>query len=604
VIPRTAQRLAATALACVLLAADGAAQVRPAPELASGWTHGPLVRTTTDMVAAANPLAAQAGAAILRAGGTAMDAAVAVQMVLNVVEPQSSGIGGGAFVVHWDARRQRVETYDGRETAPAAATPQLFLDARGAPLSFAAAQIGGRSVGTPGVLRALELAHRDHGRLPWRALFSPAIGIAERGFVVSPRLHTAIAGAQAPLAAHPAARALFLGPDGAAKPVGTLLANPELAATLRAVADGGADAFYQGAIARDVVEAVRSHPTNAGGLAMQDLEAYRAVKRPPVCGGYRGRTICGMGMPSSGTVTLLMALAMLERHDLAALGAGSAQAVHLVTEAYRLAYADRDRYMADSDFVDVPVAGLLDPAYLAQRAALIDGARSMGQPAPGQPPGCCKAGARADGVHAEAAGTSHVSIVDGWGNAVSMTTSIESAFGSHIVVRGFLLNNQLTDFSFAPARGEGAPVANRVEPRKRPRSSMTPLVVFDDRRELAAVLGSPGGAAIIAYVGKTLIGLLDWNLDAREAIHAGNFGAQASATTQLERGTPVAELAGELQARGHAVAVVDMNSGVQAITVLRARDGEARTWLSRLLAPRHELAGAADPRREGVAIGH
>ena len=593
------QVLAAGALA--IAATHAFAQLAPAPERPSGWTPKSLAFAPHDMVAAAHPLAVDAGVAMLAAGGSATDAAIAVQMVLTLVEPQSSGIGGGAFVVTFDARMREVSTYDGRETAPAGATAGLFLDAAGKPLPFAQAQVGGRSVGTPGALRALELAHREHGRLPWAALFEPAIRLAHEGFAMSPRLHVALADAQPALRSDPSAGPYFYQPDGSPKPVGTRLRNPELAATLRAVAEGGADAFYRGPIARDVAAAVRAPPTLPGTLDEADLAAYRAVKRAPLCGRYRDRTICGMGMPSSGTATMLMTLALVEPFDVRAMGASSEAAVHLVAEAQRLAYADRNRYMADADFVPVPVAGLLDPSYLAERRRAIDTARSMGVPAPGSPPGCCVGIALADGAAAEESGTSHVSIVDRDGNAVSMTTTIESAFGSHRMVRGFLLNNQLTDFSFAPVAADGAEVANRVEPGKRPRSSMTPVVVLDDRGNLDAVVGSPGGAAIIQYVTKWIVARYDWGLDAQVAIDLGNFGAQASAVTQLERGTPIASLEPALAARGHRVALADLNSGTHAIVARPGwRTGVA--WLD-ALAPRSGWEGAADPRREGVAAG-
>jgi gamma-glutamyltranspeptidase/glutathione hydrolase len=599
-----AARFAAHALSWLLVSFVALAQTAPPPELPSGWTEKSIVFTDRDMVVAANPLAVQAGVDILAAGGSAVDAAIAVQMVLNLVEPQSSGIGGGAFIVVWNAPAQRVETYDGRETAPAEATPALFLDPQGQPLGFTAAQIGGRSVGTPGVLRALELAHHEHGRLPWARLFERAIALSEGGFAISPRLYSALVGANAALRTHPVSGAYFYQPDGTAKPVGTILRNPEFAATLRAIAAGGADAFYHGPIAADIVATVRSHPTNPGLLSAADFTAYRAVKRDPVCGTYRGKRICGMGMPSSGTVTMLMTLAMIEGHDLRAMGPNSVDAVHLIAEAYRLAYADRNQYMADADFVSVPVAGMLDRSYLAERARLISMARSMGVPAAGRPPGCCAVAEHANGLHHDAAGTSHVSIVDATGNAVSMTTTIESGFGSHLMVRGFLLNNELTDFSFTPTGAGGAPVANRVEAGKRPRSSMTPVVVFDDRMRLEAVLGSPGGAAIIQYVTKTVVGLYDWNLDIQQAINLGNFGAQASATTQLERGSPVAALADPLRARGHTVAIVDLNSGLHGITFAGARDEGNRSGLWSILFPYQGWAGGADPRREGIPMGH
>jgi len=604
-MPRPDRRRRAVVVAALLTFAvastTASAQLVPAPERPSAWTPKSLAYAPHDMVAAAHPLAVEAGVATLARGGSAIDAAIATQMVLNLVEPQSSGIGGGAFVVAFDARTRNVATYDGRETAPDGATPDLFLDVAGKPMPFGEAQIGGRAVGTPGVLRALELAHRERGRLPWATLFEPAIRLAEEGFALSPRLHVALAAAKPALRGDPSAGAYFYLPDGSPKPVGTRLRNPELAATLKAVAAGGADAFYRDAIARDIVAAVRGHPTNPGTLAESDLASYRAMKRTPLCGRYRGRTICGMGMPSSGTATMLMTLALVEPFELRARGVASADSIHLIAEAQRLAYADRNRYMADDDFVPVPVAGMLDPAYLAERRQAIDATRSMGVPSPGTPPGCCRRIALADGVHADAGGTSHVAIVDDEGNAVSMTTTIESAFGSHRMVRGFLLNNQLTDFSFAPTSVDGAPVANRVEPGKRPRSSMTPVIVLDPLGNLDAVVGSPGGASIIQYVTKWVIGRYDWGLDAQAAIDLGNFGAQASATTQLEYGTALVSIEPALAARGHRVTLVDLNSGTHAIVARRAWVSGV-IWLD-ALAPRTGWEGGADPRREGTAAG-
>jgi len=573
----------------------------PPPELPSGWVDKEIVFSDYDMVAAANPLAVKAGVDTLNAGGSAVDAAIAVQMVLNLVEPQSSGIGGGAFLVAYDSRSGTVETYDGRETAPMAADGNLFMTPSG-PMGFSAAVIGGRSVGTPGVLRMLELAHKEKGRLPWARLFEPAIALCEQGFALSPRLFSAVSGANAALKIDPVTGPYFYQADGTPKPVGTIIRNPELAATLRAIASGGADAFYHGAIAGDIVAKVRSHPTHPGLLAASDLAAYQAKKRAPVCGPYRGRTICGMGMPSSGPTTVLMTLAMLEGFDLKATGPNTADSVHLITEAFRLAYADRDQFMADADFVNVPLAGLLDRHYLVQRAKLISPSKSMGVPPVGRPPGCCAATV-GEGLHHEPGGTSHLSIVDRDGNAVAMTTTIESAFGSYQMVRGFLLNNELTDFSFTPTTASGAPVANRVEPGKRPRSSMAPVLVFDGKMRLDAIVGSPGGSAIIQYVTKTLIGLYDWNLDIQQAINHGNFGAQATPTTQLEKGSSVKDLGPALAARGHTVSVVDINSGLHGITFNGVRDDGTLSWLWAILRPRTGWAGGADPRREGTAAG-
>ncbi len=594
-MPHAARVLLVALLACVPLV-----QAQVPPELPSGWTPKHIAFTDRDMVVAANPLAVAAGVEILGAGGSAVDAAIAVQMVLNLVEPQSSGIGGGAFLLTYDAGLRAVAMYDGRETAPAAATERLFLDADGKPMRFREAVIGGRSVGVPGLLRMLRLAHWENGRLPWAALFAPAIRLADDGFAVSPRLFAALQGADPALAGDPVTGPYFYNPDRTPKAVGTILRNPELAATLRTLATEGPDAFYTGAIARDIVAKVRSHPTNPGLLTLDDLASYEARKRTPLCDWYRHAwRICGAGMPSSGGAAVLMTLGILERFDIGELPPASAPAVHLVTEAYRLVYADRAAYMADADFVCVPVEGLLDKAYLHARATRIDPARSMGTPVAGTPRGC-------EGAHeampSREHGTSQISVVDRDGNAVSMTTTIESGFGSYQMVRGFLLNNELTDFSFAPRDAAGRPVANRVEPGKRPRSSMAPTIVFDRYRRLYAVLGSPGGSAIIQYVVKTLVGVLDWKLDIQSAIDLGNFGAQVSPETQLERGTPVEALAPALQALGHTVRITDINSGLHGIT--RRANPAADSPIMALFRPYRGWAGGADPRREGTVGGH
>jgi len=546
----------------------------------------PCAHAAEYMVAAANPLAARAGLQILRDGGSALDAAIAVQMALNVVEPQSSGIGGGAFLLHWDAAANAISAYDGRETAPAAARPDRFLRPDGAPMGLGEAIASGRSVGVPGVLRMLKLAHERHGILPWHELFQPAIRLAEEGFEVSPRLHRLIAAD--PLLRHnAAARAFFFLPDGRALPAGTRLKNPELAEVLRRIADEGPDAFYAGDIAREIVAAAAAPDRygRAGDLATGDLANYRAIERDAVCGGYRGHRICGMPPPSSGGVGVLAMLGILERFPLARLRAGSAEFVHLFAEAGRLAYADRDHYVGDPDFVGVPTAGLVDPAYLRERSKLIRRGRSMGHAAPGTPPGA-RAALGADAT-VQAGGTSHLSIVDADGNAVAMTTSIESAFGSRLFVRGFLLNNELTDFSFAPGE-PGRPAANRVEGGKRPRSAMAPTFVFargrDDRLLLAA--GSAGGPSIINYVAKLLVGVLDWKLGVQDAIAAPNVGSR-NGDTELEQGSAAEALAPALRALGHPVSVHAMVSGSQAI----------------LVAP-GGLQGGADPRREGVALGN
>jgi gamma-glutamyltranspeptidase/glutathione hydrolase len=570
------------------------------PELPSGWTAKQTQYGARDMAAAANPLAVDAGVAMLAKGGSAVDAAVAIQAMLTLVEPQSSGIGGGAFMLVWDPAARRLRAFDGRETAPAAATPDMFLGPDGKPLPFLKAVDGGLSVGTPGVIKLLEQVHREYGALPWAALFEPAITLAEQGFPISPRLHTMVAGTAERLCAQKAAAAYFLKPGTCeAKPEGELLKNPELAATLRAIAQGGAAAFYTGAIAEAMVDAVRTHPTNPGRLAMRDLAAYAPKERTPVCGEYRGYRLCGMPPPNSGSIAVLQTLGILEQFDLASMAPNSADAVHVVSEAYRLAFADRNRYVGDPDFVQVPMAGLLDPGYLKARGGLVRMDRSMGTPAAGVP-----AGAQARGVDRspELPSTSHMAIVDGDGRMVNMTTTIENGFGSLQMVKGFLLNNQLTDFSLAPTDGEGHPVANRVEAGKRPRSSMAPTVVFNGKGEVEAIVGSPGGANIIHYVTKTLVGLVDWKLDVQQAIDLPNFGAQATATTTIEKGTALAGLQQNLEARGHTVRVDDINSGLQGI-VFNGTRPDGRPGAFARAVGQGTWAGGADPRREGTAKG-
>ena len=573
------------------------AQPAAQPELPSGWTPKTTQFANRDMVAAANPLAVEAGVTILRQGGSALDAAIAVQMMLTLVEPQSSGIGGGAFLLHYDGTAKTLVGYDGRETAPAAATPDQFMTL-GKPRSFLDAVTGGLSVGTPGVISMMAMAHAKHGTLPWAALFQPAIDLAEKGFPISPRLYSALAGTAERLCREKAVAAHYLKADCTPKDQGSLLKNPELAATLRAIAKDGAKAFYSGPIAEAIVNAVRSHPTNPGRLTLQDLADYTPAVREPICGPYRGLRICGMPPESSGTIAVLQTLGILEQFDVAKLAPNSLDAVHLISEAYRLAYADRQKFIGDPAFVSVPVQGLLDAGYLKQRASLIRMDRTMGVPTAGAPTG---AEPRGLDDSPSLPSTSHVSIVDKDGNMVAMTTTIENGFGSLQMVKGFMLNNQLTDFSLSPTDAEGRPVANRVEAGKRPRSSMAPSFVFNAKGDVEAVVGSPGGGNIIQYVVKTLVGLVDWKLDIQAAIDLPNFGAQTSATTEVEKGTVLAALQPGLAARGHTVAVVDINSGLQGI-VFNGKRGTTPAPFAK--APgKGTWAGGADPRREGTAKG-
>lgn len=554
-----------------------------APEAASGLREVKPVQASGYMVGAANPYAARAGQQIMERGGNATDAVIAMSLVLTLVEPQSSGIGGGAFLVMRQADGA-MTTWDGREAAPAAATPDMFMD-QGKPRDFMKAVVGGLSVGTPGLLRMLESAHKAHGKLPWAELFTPAIELAQEGFTLSPRLHLLLEKDPA-LAGDATARAYFYQPNGEPKPVGTVLKNPELAQTLRAVAQGGADAFYTGPIAQDIVEAVQKDARSPGRLSLEDLASYQAKQRPAVCAPYRAFEVCGMGPPSSGGVTPLQILGILENFDLPAMDQSSPQALHLLAEASRLAFADRGLYLADSDFVDVPVQALLDPAYLKRRAALIQPGKAMDAAAPGQP--VAQGALQGMDASPELPSTSHMVAVDRDGNAISMTASIENAFGSRLMVRGFLLNNELTDFSFVPEQ-DGKPVANRVQPGKRPRSSMAPLiVVHKDSHELRLVIGSPGGSRIIGYVTRATLGVLDAGLDIQASINRPHVLNRNGATEVEATPGPQGEsMAAALRQMGHEVKLGDLNSGLQGIE--RLPDGTLR--------------GGADPRREGLILG-
>jgi gamma-glutamyltranspeptidase/glutathione hydrolase len=537
---------------------------------------------TRHMVAASDPLAAEAGLAVLRAGGNAVDAAVAVQAMLTLTEPQSSGIGGSSYIVYFDRKSGRVFSYDGRERAPAAADERLFLDASGKPVPAEQRFTGGRSVGVPGTVAALARAHTVHGKLPWNTLFDAAIARAEAGFPVSRRLHDSIRRDRW-LPRFAAAKSYFFDAAGAPLAVGATLRNPMLADTLRAIAAGGVDAFYRGAIAADIARAVQSG-ANPGSMTTADLANYRARQRVPVCAAYRAWRVCGMGPSSSGGIGTIATLKMLERFDLARMPPLGIEAVHLLAEAGRLAHADRIRYVADPDFVNVPVAAMIAPDYLALRSALIDPARDIGTVDPGDP-----VHKRADagmpmGSDAETAGTAHMSIVDDDGNAFAMTTSVGLAFGSRLFVRGFILTDQLSDFTALPEEN-GIRHPNRVEPGKRPRSSMSPTLVFDRDGRFVAAAGSPGGNLIVGFVSEVLVAMLDWGMDPQQAAglpHVVNLNGD----TRIERGTALEKQAPELKARGHKVRVQPLASGTQAILV---RDGK--------------LLGGADPRREGVAIG-
>ncbi len=533
------------------------------------------------MVAAANPWAVQAGARVLSAGGTAADAMIAAQAVLGLVEPQSSGLGGGAFLVWYDGASGVITTLDARETAPLAATPRLFQDENGEPLKFFDAVVGGLSVGTPGTPRLLEDAHRRWGRANWAGLFDDAITLAEDGFPVSPRL-AGLVERDADRLQRFAATAAYFFPDGVGLEAGDTLINPDYADTLRALADHGADAFYSGPIAEDIVTTVRTAPGNAGVLSTNDLELYQVIERDAVCAEYRAYDVCGMGPPSSGGLTVGQILGMLDGFDLGALGPTSPEAWRLIGDASRLAFADRGRYMADSDFVPVPARGLIAPEYLAERRKLLEGDDALPEVAPGTPSFDHASLIWADDESLELPSTSHISIVDAYGNALSMTTTIENGFGSRLFVRGFLLNNELTDFSFRTHR-DGVPIANALAPGKRPRSSMAPTIVLKDGAPVL-VTGSPGGSRIIGYVAKSIIAHLDWGMDVQQATalpHLVNrFG-----TYDLEEGTSAEALGGPLTELGYEVNARALTSGLHMIAI-----GDS-------------ITGGADPRREGIAYG-
>jgi len=552
------------------------ADERPQPEAGSGFAPRPVSVGNRYMAVTANPHATQAAVEMLARGGSAVDAAIAAQLALNVVEPQSSGIGGGGFLLHYDRATGRVAAHDGRETAPAAARPDRFLRAGDQPLPFREAVTGGLAVGVPGLLAMLAQAHAAHGRLPWADLFAPAIRLAEEGFPVSPRLNQLLARDTA-LPRNPKARQLYYGPAGRPLPVGTRLSNPELAGVLRRIAAGGASNFYGGDLARDIVAVVRDAPGQPGDLSLDDLAAYRPRLREPVCTPYRSFRVCSMPPPAGG-VTLLQILGVVERFE--PRDPRDILAVHRFAEAGRLAYADRTRYLADPDFVTVPVARLLDPAYLADRARQIRDDASLGRAEPGN----LSAAPQAGGDGADRSATTHLSVVDAEGNAVALTSSIEDAFGSRLMVQGFLLNNQLTDFAFRPDAA-GHAVFNRVEAGKRPLSAMAPTLVFDGEGRLYAVVGSPGGSRIPNYVARALNALLDWRLTPAEVVALPHVGSR-NGPTELEAGTAANDLAAALQALGHAIVPAEMTSGLHLIV----RQGEH--WI-----------GAADPRREGEATG-
>lgn len=553
------------------------------PEATTTRVDGSLARARNFMITTSSRPASEAGQQILKEGGSAVDAAIAAQLVLGLVEPQSSGLGGGAFILHLDKSASKLVVYDGRETAPMTAKPDRFLK-DGRPIGYMTAVRSGLSIGTPGLVKLLKAAHEKHGKLPWARLFEPAIKLADEGFKVTPRLNFLLR-LEAPEAFDATARSYFFDASGAARPAGSTIKNPDYAATLRGIAEKGPDGFYSGPVAAAIVDAVRQAPNAPGDLSEADLSSYAVVEREPLCTRYRTYRVCSVGPPSSGGVAISQILQILEPFDLGKVQDGRlpAQGLHLILEAQKLAYADRGRYIADPAFVSVP-AGLTDARYLAERRQQIDPARAMQPPEPGVPPGVAK---RAFGRDAtlETTGTSHISVIDAQGNAVAMTTTIEGVFGSGVMAAGFLLNNELTDFSFLPVDRDGLPVANRVEGGKRPRSTMSPTIVFDERGEVFAVAGSPGGGRIIQFVSKALIGLMDWKLDAYQAGALMNFGSMGGAADlESDWGSILAGL--RLRSYGHRVTIDLMNSGLNVLTV---RNGV--------------IEGGSDPRREGAALG-
>jgi len=556
-----------------------------------GLQAGESTRASRQLVATANPHASAAGIEMLRRGGSAVDAAIAAELVLTLVEPQSSGIGGGGFIMHFDGTNKLIESYDGRETAPKAIQPDVFLKDDGTPMGYLEAAYGGRPVGVPGMLRLFETVHKQHGKLPWASLFGPAIKLAKNGFNVSPRLHylltsysTRLQKAGIALDDLGTARNYFFDAGGTAWPTGHLLKNPAYAATLELLAQQGADAFYQGPLAEAIIQTVKNAPLAPATITPEDMTGYQVIRRAPVCGAYRAHTLCSMGPPSSGATTVLGILGILEHFDLKAAGVQSAQAVHLFAEASKLAYADREQYLADPAFAVVPTKGLTDPAYLRGRAGLIDPYRAAATVQAGMPQGTDDRLAAHNGH--DYPSTSHMVIRDQWGNAVSFTATVQAAFGSFLMTGGFLLNNELTDFAFQPQEN-GVPVANRAEGGKRPRSSMAPFLVTDADGRLKMAVGSPGGSRIISYVAKTLIGVLDWGLDIQSAIELPNMVNKAG-VMELESGKGMERLQADLGKLGHSrVQLRTLNSGLHGLVVHEEGD---KTWMT----------GGADPRREGV----
>ncbi len=580
----------ALTLGCLCITASSYARdTRPgsddiAPQVAATYNAKTLAKAKDFMVATANPYATEAGLAVLKAGGSAADAAIAIQLTLGLVEPQSSGLGGGALVVYWDNTQQRLVALDGRETAPKGVTAALFQDAQGQPLSFMDAVVGGKSVGTPGTLKLLDYLHQHYGKLAWADLFQAPIRLAQQGFVVSPHMAEQIASSTDSLQKFPATQQYFFDKQGQPLTAGAVRDNPDYAASLKLLAEQGAKVFYNGELGQAVVDTVQQAPINPGTLSMEDLANYVVKEREVICGFYRMYKVCGMGPPTSGNIAIAQILGMLEPFDLAKLGPTSPDSWRLIGDATRLAFADRNRYVADSDFINVPVKELLHPAYLQGRSNLLKGSNALKEINAGNPPEIQdKMGLLGNDHALELPSTSHFVVVDKAGNVISMTTTIENGFGSRLMTHGFLLNNELTDFSFV-AEENGAPVANRVEPNKRPRSSMSPTIVLKDQKPVLAI-GSPGGSNIIPFVTQALINYIDWGMDIQQAVAMPHL-VNRTGDYYLEKDTKAESYKPMLETLGYTIKIDNLNSGLQAIAL--KVDG---------------LEGGVDPRRDGVAAG-
>ena len=553
------------------------------PEGPSGFTEKQAVKAKRFMISAANPYAVRAGYKILQAGGSALDAAIAAELVLGLVEPQSSGLGGGGYLLHWNSKNKAISTYDGRSAAPANITSGYFLDSFGEPIGRRKTA-GGRWAAVPGLMHLIETTHKKHGKLPWQKLFEPAIRLAEHGFKISPRLHRAIRRNKR-IRKNNAALSYFFDSNGDAHPVGYRLINKGYATILKRLAQDGAAAFYKGNIAKRIITSVQHSEHDPGIMTLQDLSNYKSHPREPVCTLYRQFNVCGMGPSTTGGLTVAMTLGLLERFNLSAYGPRSVQAYHLFVEASRLAHKDRSQYIADPDFVDVPIRGLIARDYLEKRTKLIDPQERTGSVEPGEPPQKPNKKSALDDF-TEVPSTSHLSVVDSEGNAVSFTTTLGRSFGSGVMVKrlGFLLNSQMTNFSQRPTR-DGLPVVNHAEGGKRPRSTQSPTLVFNSNGSLRLVIGSPGGGRIINYVTKTLIAVLDWKLDIQSAISLPHV-IDRRGRIELERNTDAINFKQALEERGHKIHIRHLTSGLHGIEV--TTDG---------------LIGGADPRREGIVMG-